>query len=106
MNSDICKQLKISEYARRFTPNHIDSLKPNQVFVFGSNSAGAHYGGAARTAVQKFGAIMGQGEGLQGQSYAIPTMGTMGETVPIYSMQNTVLLMPEKEGLMCRLLVQ
>ena len=80
MNSDICKQLKVSEYAHRFTPNHIDSLKPNQIFVFGSNSAGAHYGGAARTAVQKFGAIMGQGEGLQGQSYAIPTMGTVGET--------------------------
>lgn len=49
-------------------------LAPNQVFVFGSNAAGHHAGGAARQAVEQFGAIMGQGEGLQGQSYAIPTM--------------------------------
>lgn len=80
MNRENRNYEEISEYSHRFTPNHIDSLQPNQIFVFGSNSAGAHYGGAARTAVQKFGAIMGQGEGLQGRSYAIPTMGTMGET--------------------------
>lgn len=80
MNHSSKNYEEIGEYAHRFTPNHIDSLQPNQIFVFGSNSAGAHYGGAARTAVQKFGAIMGQGEGLQGRSYAIPTMGTMGET--------------------------
>ena len=61
--------------ADRITPNKITSLQPNEVFVFGSNTAGAHLGGAAHQAVEQFGAIMGQGEGLQGQSYAIPTVG-------------------------------
>ncbi|NLA24949.1 MAG: hypothetical protein GX879_08290 [Bacteroidales bacterium] len=59
---------------KQFTPNFIDSLKENEVFVFGSNLAGQHAGGAARIAVDKFGAIWGQGVGMQGQSYAIPTM--------------------------------
>ena len=52
----------------------ITELDKNEIFVFGSNGDGAHIGGAATTAVQKFGAIMGQDEGLQGQSYAIDTM--------------------------------
>ncbi len=47
-------------------------MKP--IFVFGSNLAGKHYGGAARTAVESHGAIMGRGEGMQGNSYALPTM--------------------------------
>lgn len=59
----------------RITPDRITNLHPNVVFVFGSNTAGAHMGGAAHQAVEQFGAIMGQGEGLQGQSYAIPTVG-------------------------------
>jgi uncharacterized protein (TIGR02452 family) len=52
----------------------IVELEPNEVFVFGSNAYGAHAGGAAMTAVRRFGAINGQSEGLQGQSYAINTM--------------------------------
>lgn len=52
----------------------ITELDEGEVFVFGSNGAGAHLGGAAATAVAKFGAIYGQAEGLQGQSYAIDTM--------------------------------
>ena len=58
----------------RFTPEMIRSLAPNEVFVFGSNLGGMHGGGAARAALNHFGAIWGQGVGLQGQSYAIPTM--------------------------------
>lgn len=58
----------------RITPEYISALQPNEVFVFGSNVRGMHYGGAAAFAVGRFGAIMGQGEGLQGRSYAIPTM--------------------------------
>ena len=58
----------------RVTPNNIDVLKPGQIFVFGSNEAGLHLGGAARTALECFGAVYGQGVGLQGNSYAIPTM--------------------------------
>jgi hypothetical protein len=59
---------------RELTPENIQELKDNQIFVFGSNMNGNHAGGAARLAVEKFGAIMGQAEGIQGQSYAIPTL--------------------------------
>ena len=52
----------------------ITKLKSNQIFVFGSNLAGLHLGGAAKQAYESFGAIWGQGEGLQGQSYAFPTL--------------------------------
>ena len=61
-----------------FTPDYIDRLLPNQVFVFGSNILGYHTGGASGTARKKFGAIWGQPEGLQGQSYAIPVDYGMG----------------------------
>mgnify|MGYP002621770269 CR=1 FL=1 len=63
-----------SYYSGRVTPDYITELEPDEIFVFGSNAMGQHAGGAARQAVESFGAIMGQGEGLQGQSYAIPTM--------------------------------
>ncbi|KQR25140.1 A1S_2505 family phage non-structural protein [Microbacterium sp. Leaf151] len=53
---------------------HITSLQPGEVFVFGSNASGAHGGGAARFALDHFGAVWGQSEGLQGQSYGIDTM--------------------------------
>ena len=43
------------------------------VFVFGSNPEGRHGKGAAKVAVESFGAVYGQGEGLQGHSYALPT---------------------------------
>ena len=59
---------------KRVTPERITELGENEVFVFGSNLAGAHGGGAALLAYRKFGAIWGQGVGLQGQSYDIPTM--------------------------------
>ena len=55
-----------------YTPDYIDSLLPRQIFVFGSNTLGYHTGGASGTARIKFGAVWGQAEGLQGQSYAIP----------------------------------
>ena len=58
----------------QFTPDFITELKENEIFVFGSNLQGMHGGGAARIAYEKFGAIWGQGVGLQGQSYGIPTM--------------------------------
>lgn len=59
---------------QRHTPDRIDELGPGEVFVFGSNARGAHLAGAARTAVERFGAVPGQGHGLQGRSYAIDTM--------------------------------
>lgn len=57
----------------------IESLEPHEVFVFGSNANGAHGGGAARTAHEKFGAVWGEGHGLHGQSYAIDTMSGLDE---------------------------
>lgn len=70
--------------SQRIASSHIRDLKPNEIFVFGSNLAGMHGGGAARVAHQRFGAVMGQGVGLQGQSYAIPTMQGGVETIRPY----------------------
>lgn len=60
------------------TPEQINELQPNEIFVFGSNMQGNHAGGAAKFAVLHFGAKMGNPIGLQGQSYAIPTLYTPG----------------------------
>lgn len=68
----------------RTTPDFITNLAENEIFVFGSNLAGFHGGGAARVAHQRFGAVWGQGVGLQGQSYAIPTMQGGVETIRPY----------------------
>ena len=78
----ICQQDDASS-SRRYTPENISSLGKNEIFVFGSNLQGQHGGGAARAAVQKFGAVWGQGVGMQGQCYAIPTMhGGVGVIKP------------------------
>lgn len=58
----------------RIIPSVIYSLALNEIFVFGSNALGMHHAGAARVAYNEFGAEWGNGEGLQGQSYSIPTM--------------------------------
>lgn len=71
-------------YNREFTPEQITTLGENEIFVFGSNLDGRHGGGAARIAHDKFGAIWGQGVGLQGNSYAIPTMQGGVETIRPY----------------------
>ena len=68
----------------KYTPENITSLGEDEVFVFGSNLAGMHGGGAARVAHKLFGAKMGQGVGMQGQSYAIPTMQGGVETIKPY----------------------
>jgi hypothetical protein len=66
-----------------FTPGNITSLAPDEIFVFGSSFTARHRSGAGLTAFQKFGAIPGQGNGLQGQSYGIPTMhGGPGAIAP------------------------
>jgi len=68
----------------RVTPEYITTLKPNEIFVFGSNLAGMHGGGAARMAHMLFGAEMGVGVGRTGQCYAIPTMQGGIETIRPY----------------------
>ncbi|MBP3256456.1 MAG: hypothetical protein J6M23_00435 [Bacteroidales bacterium] len=67
-----------------FTPEFITELKVDEVFVFGSNLAGMHGGGAAYVAFKQFGAVMGCGVGLRGKSYAIPTMQGGVETIKPY----------------------
>lgn len=68
----------------RITSNRITELKPDEIFVFGSNLEGAHGGGAALLAWRKWGAIWGQGSGLQGQTYGIPTMHGGPESIQPY----------------------
>lgn len=57
----------------RISSSKITKLEDDEVFVFGSNTQGAHGGGAARTAMN-WGAIYGQAYGLQGKTFAIPTV--------------------------------
>ena len=68
----------------RVTSSCIKELQPNEIFVFGSNLEGQHGGGAALLAYRKWGAIWGQGVGLQGQTYGIPTMQGGVETIAPY----------------------
>ena len=78
------KYIKQNTACVQFTPEHIKSLKPNEIFVFGSNLAGHHGGGAAAAAHRYYGAEWGVGVGLTGRSYAIPTMQGGVETIQPY----------------------
>ena len=68
----------------KYTPEFITDLAEDEVFVFGSNLACMHGGGAAATAHRCFGAVWGKGVGLYGRSYAIPTMQGGVKTVKPY----------------------
>ena len=87
---------------QNITPSNITKLKKNERFVFGSNLNGAHLGGAARFAADKFGAIEGQAIGLQGKSYGFPTLGMDMQKLPLLDLslsvrelQNTAINNPE-----------
>lgn len=67
------RQMAGEYYGNRVTPSRIDTLQEGEIFVFGSNPQGFHSGGAAQAAMSRFGAVWGQGEGLQGRSYALPS---------------------------------
>lgn len=82
----------------RFTPERISTLGPTDIFVFGSNLGGMHGGGAARAAFNRFGAVWGEGEGLFGNSYAIPTMQGGVETIRPY-VDRFIEFAKEKPGL-------
>ena len=64
----------IVQDGKRVAAEWIRRLNEDEVFVFGSNKSGCHGGGAAYVAFKQFGAVWGEGEGLFGQSYALPTM--------------------------------
>ena len=76
VEAELLKELETSanNAESRITPERISRLGANEIFVFGSNARGLHHGGAAKIAVESFGAIMGQGHGMQGKSYAINSM--------------------------------
>ena len=68
---------------QRISPKWINKLAEHEIFVFGSNLAGAHGAGAAKLAMN-WGAVWGKGVGLHGQTYAIPTMQGGIETIKPY----------------------
>lgn len=72
------------------TPENIQKLDNNQIFVFGSNIYGRHGKGAAKLARTKFGAINGEGEGLFGQSYAIPTKDAALQPLPLKMIKSSI----------------
>lgn len=61
-------------WRHRVTPSSVQTLRENEIFVFGSDLRGVHCGGTAYQALRHFGAKLGQGVGPQGQCYAIPTI--------------------------------
>lgn len=67
----------------RVTPKDIQELEKNQIFVFGSNELGLHGAGAANYAYKHFGAILNQGFGMSGNSFAIPTKDWEIRTLPL-----------------------
>lgn len=73
----------------------IERLKDNQVFVFGSNAHGYHIGGAARQALDNFGACWGQAKGLQGQSYGIVTLDENFNKVALHSIRQQLVQLAE-----------
>ena len=75
---------------KNYTPEFITSLKSNEVFVFGSNLNGNHAGGAAYQALEKFGAEIGNAEGMQGQSYAIPTLDKNMERINLTDLEHSI----------------
>lgn len=79
-----CRRLAKKYSEMKYTPENITELKEDEIFVFGSNLAGHHGGGAARIAHRKFGAEWGVGVGITGQCYAIPTMQGGVETIKPY----------------------
>lgn len=74
----------MTDISARTSAGRIEQLAENEIFVFGSNLAGMHGGAAARLARIRWGAVMGQGVGLQGRTYAIPTMQGGPETIKPY----------------------
>ena len=76
--------MNVRQEEKRITSSNITALQPGEIFVFGSNLEGQHGGGAALLAYRKWGAIWGQGVGLQGRTYGIPTMQGGVETIAPY----------------------
>lgn len=68
----------------------VKNYKDDMIFVFGSNLAGVHGSGAARDAIEKYGAVMGVGFGMRGKSFAIPTKDYQIKTLPLKTIEQYV----------------
>lgn len=75
---------------RQVAPDNIKQVGENEIFVFGSNRAGRHSNGAALLAFRKFGARMGQADGLMGRSYGIPTKDRNLRTLPLAAIESQI----------------
>lgn len=73
-NLSTSEETPVVSYNRK-TPNHIFNLRPNQIFVFGTDRRGSQRYGAAGLAAKRFGAQIGVVEGKTGMCYALPTRG-------------------------------
>lgn len=79
-------------YVPVYTPERISALKKNEIFVFGSNTQGRHGAGAAKTALELFGAKYGVAKGLQGRSYGLITTDlTTPELYPLELIEENIL---------------
>ena len=77
------RHISVPYWLNRVTPHEISNLNSNEVFVFGSDLRGLHCGGTAYLALRSYGAVLGQGVGPQGRSYAIPTIvGGLANIMP------------------------
>lgn len=74
----------------KFTSENINHLESNEIIIFGSNKSGIHLAGLAKYCLDNFGAIYGQGEGLQGQCYAFPTKGYKIEKISINEIEKGI----------------
>lgn len=66
---------------------YVDKYKEDMIFVFGSNLAGIHGAGAALDAHLKYGAKIGVGYGMTGNSFAIPTKGHQLQVLPLKTIE-------------------
>lgn len=69
---------------------HSYPFHPGKIFVFGSNLAGIHGAGAAKEALERYGAVDRCGVGLWGMSYAIPTKDENLKPLPLYEINLAV----------------
>lgn len=73
----------MTDFRFRHTPAQLTELLPYEVVVFGSDLAGEHTRGDARTALERYGAVRGNGRGLYGQSYALPVSDYHQTALPL-----------------------
>ena len=82
----------LKQLIKKYNRSTIDVklLRPDEIFIFGSNEAGKHDAGAAKLAKDKFKAKYGVGEGLTGKCYAFPTLDKDFKKLSVYKLKKSV----------------